>query len=92
MRRKIPLRRSGMNWRRRIEMKIEQTKAVGSTRLRRVQFGVPPNCHGAYAIGSAGADSGNLHWQTVSGATPETTRETRVPPKSIRVFALLLSI
>jgi hypothetical protein len=75
-------------------MRLESTNAVGSTRVSRVQFpdASGPNCHGAYAIGFAGADSGNLHWQTVSGATPETTRETRVPPKSIRVFALLLSI
>ena len=31
-------------------MVIESTKAVGSTRLRRVQFGVPPNCIGAQTI------------------------------------------
>ena len=31
-------------------MKIELAKAVGSTRLRRVQFGVPPNYIGARMI------------------------------------------
>ena len=60
------------------EVKTQFTSAVGSTRLRRVQFGVPPNCHGRRAIGFARANSDNLCWQKVSGATPETTRETRV--------------
>ena len=32
------------------EKKTGSGKAVGSTRLRRVQFGVPPNCLGARAI------------------------------------------
>jgi hypothetical protein len=59
-------------------MRIEFTNAVCSTRLRRVQFGVPPNCHDAYTIGFTRVNGGNLYWQTVSGATPETTRETRV--------------
>jgi hypothetical protein len=59
-------------------MRTEFTNAVCSTRLRRVQFGVPPNCHGARAIGFVQVNSGNQPWQTVSGATSETTRETRV--------------
>jgi hypothetical protein len=33
------------------KMKIELAKAVGSTRLWRVQFGVPPNCVGTDMIG-----------------------------------------
>jgi len=73
-------------------MRTAFANAVGGTRVSRVQFGVPPNCHGACAMGIARVKSSNLYWQTVSGATPETTRETRVPPESIRVFALLLSI
>ena len=32
------------------EKKTGSGKTVGSTRLRRVQFGVPPNCLGARAI------------------------------------------
>jgi hypothetical protein len=61
-------------------MAIESTKAVGSTRLWRVQFGVPPNCIGAQTACTSWMDNGNVRWQQVSGATPETTRETRVPP------------
>jgi hypothetical protein len=62
------------------EMKINYTRAVGSTRLRRVQFGVPPNCRGRRTIDIDRMNNGNLCSQKVSGATPETTRETRVPP------------
>jgi hypothetical protein len=62
------------------EMKKNFTRAVGSTRLRRVQFGVPPNCHGRRTIDIDRMNNGKLRSQKVSGATPETTRETRVPP------------
>jgi hypothetical protein len=53
-------------------------KAVGSTRVSRVQFGVPPNCVGARTIGFDQTKDGKLSPQTVSGVTPETTRGTRV--------------
>ena len=59
-------------------MRTEFTNAVCGTRLRRVQFCVPLNCRGAHAIGFTRVNSGNLYWRTVSGVTPETTRETRV--------------
>ena len=62
------------------EMKINFTRAVGSTRLRRVQFGVPPNCCGRRTIDIDRTNNGKLRSQKVSGATPETTRETRVLP------------
>ena len=48
--------------------------AVGSTRLRRVQFGVPPNCLGARTIYVARTINDKPCLQKVSGATPETTR------------------
>ena len=62
------------------EMKKNFTRAVGSPRLRRVQFGVPPNCHGRRTIDIDRMNNGKLRSQKVSGATPETTRETRVLP------------
>ena len=62
------------------EVKTKFTSTVGSTRLRRVQFGVPPNCHGRRTIDIDRMNNGKLRSQKVSGATPETTRETRVPP------------
>jgi hypothetical protein len=65
-----------------------ETVAVGSTRVSRVQFGVPPNCVGARSIGFDRTKDGKLGLQTVSGATPETTRGTRVPPiVSVRALA-----
>ena len=54
--------------------------AVGSTRLRRVQFGVPPNCVGKRTMEITWTNDGKLCSQTVSGVTPETTRGTRVLP------------
>ena len=72
------------------EMKKNFTRAVGSTRLRRVQFGVPPNCHGRRTIDIDRMNNGKLRSQKVSGATPETTRETRVLHYIItRVFVSL---
>jgi hypothetical protein len=59
-------------------MRLRSTKDVCSTRLRRVQFGVPPNCIRAYAFSATQTANDALCLQTVSGATPETTRETQV--------------
>jgi hypothetical protein len=53
---------------------------LGSTRLRRVQFGVPPNCVGKRTMEITWTNKGKLCPQTVSGVTPETTRGTRVLP------------
>jgi len=53
---------------------------VGGTRVSRVQFGVPPNCHGARATEFRRMNNSNLCPSPVSGVTPETTRETRVLP------------
>ena len=53
---------------------------MGSARLRRVQFGVPPNCRSAHTFAGNRTSDNNLCLQTVSGVTPETTRETRVLP------------
>ena len=62
------------------EVKTIFMNTVGGTRLRRVQFGVPPNCHGRRTIDINRMNNGDLRSQKVSGATPETTRETRVLP------------
>jgi len=59
-------------------MKIERTKSVCSTRLRRVQFGVPPNCRVARTQAVRSTEIVCRGWQAVSGVTPETTRGTRV--------------
>ena len=56
------------------------TIPVGGTRVSRVQFGVPPNCYGARATEFRRVNTSNLCPSSVSGVTPETTRETRVPP------------
>jgi len=76
-------------------MVIESIKAVGSTRLppprrakaplrrdggRRVRFGVPPNCIGAQTTCVKRMADGDARRQKISGAPPETTRETRVLP------------
>ena len=57
-------------------MKLEN--AVCSTRLRRVQFGVPPNCGKMRAAVLVRTDHDKLRPFQVSGETPQTTRETRV--------------
>jgi hypothetical protein len=57
--------------------------AVGSTRVSRVQFGVPPNCLGMHPIAFDQTINGILRPHTVSGVTPETTRETRVLPTNL---------
>ena len=59
---------------------MESINADGGTRLWRVQFGVPPNCIGAGTTCVKRTVNGDVRRQKVSGATPETTRETRVPP------------
>ena len=61
-----------------VKMVRGETVVVGSTRLRRVQFGVPPNCVGARTIDFDQKKDGKLSPQTVLGVTPETTRGTRV--------------
>jgi len=61
-----------------VKMVRGETVAVGSTRVSQVQFGVPPNCVGARTIGFDQTKDSKLGQRTVSGVTPETTRETRV--------------
>jgi hypothetical protein len=61
-------------------MKIELTKGVDGTGLRPVQFGVAPNCGGKHPAAFMRQLSENVRQQSVSGATPETTGETPVPP------------
>ena len=56
----------------------KSTDVVGGTRVSRVQFGVPLNCVDARVGGTGQASKSEPHTQTVSGVTPETTRETRV--------------
>jgi hypothetical protein len=51
-------------------VKTKLTKAVGSTRLRRVQFGVPPNCRRERTIDIDRTNNGKLRSQKVSGAPP----------------------
>jgi len=53
---------------------------VGSTRLRRVQFGLPPNCHGARGLAFCRPHVCGVCASSVSGVTPETTRRRRVLP------------
>lgn len=63
-------------------MSVSLPKRTGSTRVPRVQFGVTPNCGGARRQ----TFTRSLHQQRrrspVSGATPETTRGTRVLQQS----------
>ena len=61
-----------------VEVVRGETIAVGSARLRRAQFSVPPNCVGGRAVGLDQMKNSELSLQAVSGVTPETTRETRV--------------
>jgi len=61
-----------------VAMARGETMAMGSTRLRRVQFGVTPNCGDVHSkVFSLTSDDGARSAQ-ISGATPETTRGTRV--------------
>jgi NADH-quinone oxidoreductase subunit M len=61
-----------------VQMVRGETVAVGSTRLWRVQFGVPPNCVGTRTIDFNRTKDGEPRPQAVSGVTPETTCGTRV--------------
>ena len=54
-----------------VTMTQGETVAVGSTRLWRVQFGVPPNWVGTRATVIGHTSSGELRPQSVSGATPK---------------------
>ena len=56
------------------------SNAVCSTRRWRVQFGVPPKCVDARVIAIGRTKNRTLPPRMVSGATPETTRGTRVLP------------
>ena len=66
--------------------KAEFTNAVGSTRVPRVHFGVPPNCVGVRSTVPGRTNDGNQHPLPVSGAAPETTRGTRVLPTGFHMF------
>jgi hypothetical protein len=52
-------------------------KRAGSTRVSRVQFGVPPNCGETRRQTFARSRHQQRRHSPVSGETPETTRETR---------------
>jgi hypothetical protein len=58
-------------------MSVSFAQRACSTRVSRVLFGVSPNCGGARELALA-----HMHYPQrrprVSGAPPETTRETRV--------------
>jgi hypothetical protein len=70
-----------------VKMVRGETVAVGSTRVSRVQFGVPPNCVGARTTVLDRRKTASSV-PKVSGVTPETTRGTRVPPTvSVRALA-----
>ena len=64
------------------------TNPVGSTRVTRVQFGVPPNWGEARGGigGPVSFSPGCVLPPTVLGATPETTRQRRVLPTAIGDF------
>jgi hypothetical protein len=71
-----------------VKMVRGEMVAAGGTRVSRVQFGVPPNCVGARMIDFDRIKESKPGSQAVSGATPETTRGTRVPPTvSVRTVA-----
>ena len=55
---------------------------LGSTRVSRVHFGVPPKCGEGFRHWEKLTDRLTFTPPSVSGGTPETTRETRVPPKT----------
>lgn len=59
-------------------MSVRFTKRLGSTRVPRVQFGVPPNCGGARSQVFTRSHPQQRRRSPVLGGTPETTRETRV--------------
>lgn len=59
-------------------MSVSFSQRAGSTRVSRVQFGVPPNCGATGRQTSARSRHQQRRRAPVSGDTPETTRETRV--------------
>ena len=61
-------------------MNNEFTKVTGGTGLRPVQFGVTPNCGGARSPAFGRTSNSDVQMPSVSGATPETTGVTPVPP------------
>ncbi len=67
-------------------MKTRLGKNIGSTRVSRVQFGVPPNCGRACVFALARERFSQRRVPLVSGATPETTRRRRVLPSRINNF------
>jgi hypothetical protein len=58
----------------------ELTNCLGGTRVARVQFGVAPDCVGVRALAGGRKIKQKRQPHPVSGATPETTRVTRVLP------------
>ena len=66
-------------------MSVKLTQRACSTRVGRVQFGVSPNCGGAHGIALARPHHPQRR-PPVSGAMPETTRETRVLQLRIASF------
>ncbi len=58
-------------------MSVSLAQRACSTRVSRVQFGVPPNCGEARGL-TLNRSHHPQRRPHVSGATPETTRETRV--------------
>lgn len=65
---------------------VRLTQRACSTRVSRVQFGVSPNCGGARGQAFTRSRHSMHRAPSVSGATPETTRETRVLQLRIGIF------
>lgn len=61
-------------------MKLTLVNRICSTRVSRVQFGVPPNCGGGRGQTFCITHHQNSYVSPVSGGTPETTRQRRVLP------------
>jgi hypothetical protein len=59
-------------------MRLSFPERTCSTRVSRVQFGVPPNCGRTRDLAQARPRHQKRRPSRVSGATPETTRGTRV--------------
>jgi hypothetical protein len=57
------------------------TEVAGGTGLRPVQFGVTPNCGGARPTAFGRINNYGDLLPSISGATPETTGVTPVPPE-----------
>ena len=67
-------------------MKLRFKNRLSSTRVSRVQCGVPPNCVGACDFDFYRPRHQGLIVSPVSGETPETTRRRRVLPTRINSF------